>query len=64
MMMTINSPAQNETVSIFASREGAERWHRGKAQRADASGPANELMLDLANLRSGDRVLDVAAGTD
>jgi ubiquinone/menaquinone biosynthesis C-methylase UbiE len=63
MMMTTKSPAQNETVSIFASREDAERWHRGKAHRADATGPANELMLDLANLRSGDRVLDVAAGT-
>ena len=36
---------------------------RGKAHRAEATGPANKLMLDLANLRSGHRVLDVAAGT-
>src|SRR5512132_4074999 len=56
-------PDSNDTGSIFASREGAERWHRGKAQRAEATGSANELMLNLANLRSGDRVLDVAAGT-
>jgi len=61
--MTARSPDSNETGSIFASREGAERWRRGKAHRAEATGPANELMLDLANLRSGDRVLDVAAGT-
>jgi SAM-dependent methyltransferase len=62
-MMSARSPDSNETGSIFASREGAARWHRGKAHRAEATGPANELMLDLANLRSGDRVLDVAAGT-
>jgi ubiquinone/menaquinone biosynthesis C-methylase UbiE len=62
-MMTARSPDSNQSASIFASREGAERWHRGKTQRAEATGLANELMLDLANLRSGDRVLDVAAGT-
>lgn len=61
--MTARSPDSNETESIFASREGAERWHRGKAHRAEATGLANELMLDLANIRPGDRVLDVAAGT-
>ena len=61
--MTARSPDSNETGSIFASREGAERWRRGKAHRAEATGPANKLMLDLANLRSGHRVLDVAAGT-
>lgn len=62
-MMTTRSPAPNERGSIFASREVAEQWHRGKAHRAEATGPANEMMLDLANLRDGDRVLDVAAGT-
>lgn len=61
--MTSRSPDLNETGSIFASREGAERWHRGKAHRTEATGLANELMLDLANIRPGDRVLDVAAGT-
>lgn len=61
--MTTRSPDANEIESIFASREIAEQWHRGKAHRAKTSGPANDLMLDLANLRPGDRVLDVAAGT-
>jgi len=58
--MTTKSPDLNETQSIFASAEIAERWHRGKTRRA---GPANEMMLELANIRAGDRVLDVAAGT-
>lgn len=53
----------SETESVFASAEVAERWHRGKARRAAGSGPANEMMLELADIRDGDRVLDVAAGT-
>ena len=61
--MTTRSAALNETGSIFASREDAEQWQRGKAHRAEVTGLANEMMLDLADLRTGDRVLDVAAGT-
>lgn len=61
--MSTRSSAQTETESIFASPEVAEQWQRGKAHRAEVTGPANEMMLDLANLRAGNRVLDVAAGT-
>ena len=61
--MSTKSPAADETEPIFASREAAEQWHRGKTHRAEITGPANEIMLDLADLRAGDRVLDVAAGT-
>lgn len=61
--MTNRPPDANEIESIFASPEVAERWHRGKARRALGSGPANEMMLTLANIRDGDRILDVAAGT-
>jgi ubiquinone/menaquinone biosynthesis C-methylase UbiE len=61
--MSTRSPDSNEKGSIFASREVAEQWHRGKVYRAEISGAANEMMLDLADLRAGDRVLDVAAGT-
>ena len=61
--MTAKAPDLNETESIFASLAVAERWHRAKARRAAGSGPANEMMLELANIRGGDRVLDVAAGT-
>jgi ubiquinone/menaquinone biosynthesis C-methylase UbiE len=43
--------------------ERAERWSRMQAQRSEAYGPATEMMLDLADIRTGNRVLDVAAGT-
>ncbi len=43
--------------------ERAEGWSRKQAQRGEIYGPATEKMLDLADLRTGNRVLDVAAGT-
>ena len=43
--------------------ERAELWSRLQAQRSETYGPATEMMLDLADLRTGNRVLDVAAGT-
>lgn len=43
--------------------ERAERWSRSQAQRSEVYGPATERMLDLAEISSGNRVLDVAAGT-
>jgi SAM-dependent methyltransferase len=61
--MNTKSPDASDTGSIFASGEVAEQWQRGKAQRDDVNAAANEMMLDLANLRPGHRVLDVAAGT-
>lgn len=61
--MTTRSPDPSETGSIFASGEVAEQWQRGKAQRDEINAPANQMMLDLVNLRVGNRVLDVAAGT-
>src|SRR5690242_6190132 len=61
--MTARSPDPSEAGTIFASSEVAEQWHRGKAQRGEVTGPATEMMLNLANLRAGNRVLDVAAGT-
>ena len=38
-------------------------WQSGAASRARSMGQATELMLDLAGVKPGDRVLDVAAGT-
>ena len=61
--MTTKSPDPSDIGSIFASSAVAEQWQSGKAQRAKANAAANEMMLDLANLRPGNRVLDVAAGT-
>ena len=42
--------------------EIAERWHRWTPAMSAQYAPATELMLDLAHLRPGDQVLDIAAG--
>ena len=47
----------------WESSEVAERRNRGRARRGATQGPATEMMLDLAEVRTGSRVLDVAAGT-
>ena len=47
----------------WESQEVAEQRNRGRARRAELQGPATQMMLDLAEVRIGGRVLDVAAGT-
>lgn len=47
---------------VYGSTVAAEGWARGAAGRSDLR-PITERMLDLAGIRSGHRVLDVAAGT-
>jgi ubiquinone/menaquinone biosynthesis C-methylase UbiE len=42
--------------------EVAVRWHRWTPVMSAQYAPATELMLDLAHLRPGGRVLDIAAG--
>jgi ubiquinone/menaquinone biosynthesis C-methylase UbiE len=42
--------------------EMAESWHRWTPVMSAQYAPATELMLDLAHLRPGDHVLDIAAG--
>lgn len=61
--MTNKSPDASEAGMNWASREVAERRSRGQAGRGEIYGQATELMLDLADVRTGSRVLDVAAGT-
>jgi SAM-dependent methyltransferase len=58
--MKTKSPNLSET---YISSERADVWHRAKARREETTGAATEMMLDLANIRVGDRVLEVAAGT-
>ena len=41
----------------------ADGWMCSQAKRSDVYGAATERMLDLADLCTGNRVLDVAAGT-
>jgi ubiquinone/menaquinone biosynthesis C-methylase UbiE len=47
----------------WSSQEIAEHRNRGRARRSAIQGPATQMMLDLAEIRTGSRVLDVAAGT-
>jgi len=46
----------------WGSPEAAAEWRRGAAARLAALGPATELMVDLAGVKTGSRVLDVGAG--
>ena len=43
--------------------EITDRWSGGQAARQQTYGTATEMMLDLAGVQPGSRVLDVAAGT-
>src|SRR5262245_39298723 len=61
-MMTEHVP-ETHAGGTWGSREAAAEWHRGAAVRAQALGPATEMMLDLAKVDAGRRVLDVGAGT-
>ena len=47
---------------VYGSTVAAAGWQRGSAARADLR-PITDRMLDLAGIRPGHRVLDVAAGT-
>ena len=51
-----------QSSGTWGSGEAAAEWRRGAAARLEAFGPATELMLDLAGVKTGSRVLDVGAG--
>jgi len=55
--------AAGDDHELFASGRAADAWQRGEASRDDLLGPATALMLDLAGVGPGARVLDLAAGT-
>jgi len=42
--------------------ERAEQWLRSQVERDETHGPATEKMLNMADIKAGYRVLDVAAG--
>ena len=44
-------------------KEKADWWSAGQASRQETLGRATEMMLDMAGVQLGSRVLDVAAGT-
>src|SRR5687768_3139230 len=61
--MPATDPSAEARDSVFSDAGAGATWQSGAALRAQAFGPATELMIDLARLKAGDRVLDIAAGT-
>jgi ubiquinone/menaquinone biosynthesis C-methylase UbiE len=61
--MPTDPRSESQDGGTYRSEAAAEGWRRGAAARAQALGPLTELMLDLAGVGPGSRVLDVAAGT-
>ena len=51
------------TPEKWGRKESADWWSAGQAARQQLYGAATEMMLDLAGVQAGNRVLDVAAGT-
>jgi ubiquinone/menaquinone biosynthesis C-methylase UbiE len=60
--MATKAPDPTMTGPNYASAEYAEQWRRGKRLRGEVSEAVTEMMLDLANIQVGDRVLELAAG--
>ena len=55
-------PVVYKTTTREQWEQTADAWHRWGPTLEAWLGPATELMLDLAGVREGSRVLDVAAG--
>lgn len=55
-------PLQYKATTRAQWNEAAEAWHRWGPLLSEWLGPATETMFDMARIREGDRVLDVAAG--
>ncbi|HXV78793.1 MAG TPA: hypothetical protein VEG60_02830 [Candidatus Binatia bacterium] len=51
------------TREQWERKESADWWSAGQARRQQIYRAATEMMLDLAAVQPGSRVLDVAAGT-
>jgi ubiquinone/menaquinone biosynthesis C-methylase UbiE len=60
--MAMNTLDPTVTGPNYTSAEYAEQWRRGKRLRGGASEAVTEMMLDLAKIHVGDRVLELAAG--
>ena len=55
--------ADTLTPEKWGRKESAGWWSAGQAARQQIYGAATDMMLDLAGVQSGSRVLDVAAGS-
>src|SRR5437867_1673840 len=59
---TAFDPTQFKETTRQQWDAAAEAWNRWAPLLSRWLGPATELMLDIANVKRGSRVLDVAAG--
>jgi cyclopropane fatty-acyl-phospholipid synthase-like methyltransferase len=62
MSTTTFDPAVYKRTTREQWQAAAEPWHRWGSTLEDWLGEATEIMLDMAGVRAGARVLDVAAG--
>ena len=60
--VTTFDPVKFKATTRAQWENAADAWHRWGPLLGEWLGPATERMLDLAGVRSGSRVLDVAAG--
>lgn len=63
MAMAIFDPVSYKETTRVQWQDAAEAWHRWDPVFDRWLGPATELMLDLAGVHEGSRVLDIAAGS-
>jgi SAM-dependent methyltransferase len=61
--MTTNEPQRRDVGTAWASHDAACGWLKGAAARNQALEIVTELMLDMAGVVVGSRVLDLGAGT-
>ena len=61
--MTSDRPERGAAAGTWTTQDAASGWQSGAAARGQSLGPATELMLDLAGVAVGSRVLDVGAGS-
>lgn len=55
-------PNTSSAVQTWTTEAGVASWRKGEAVRLASNAQATERMLELAQLRPGGRVLDIAAG--
>ncbi len=60
--MTTFDPVRYKQVTVEQWQAAADAWNRWSPTIEDWLGPATSVMLDLAGVREGSLVLDVAAG--
>jgi len=62
MTATTFDPVNYKETTREQWQDAAEAWHRWGPTLEQWLGPATEIMLEMAGVRAGSRVLDVAAG--